>query len=371
MEVKLKYIYYISTMASLQNQYNLIKEGKGNKEIFLKEARSLFPQYVTNSQTFEEAVNALTSRNIISETLIDPVNVKKESTDWTKIFKENISATLKQTDKGVEELETRGYDYKDTKNIDNLDMNQMLAGYYAEMQKEENADKTEDQLEDIVIKNLLKDPYHYIKHGAFGMSIGYEEATPTKEVTGKFKSSGMEPVKLSEGKERLMEAAKEIAQARLLEEAKKSKFLKKLKELEKTSEVAALHHKITEIDTLIDGLNKKLTMSEGDDVKDMVNKSAVKEMKRDIKLLEKHKAKCMRELAKKASKAGVENPLKQEEKDVVMDEGTAAPDAPAAEHPHSVASAPNAFASMKRDVAAPVKPWNSMVKDILGSKIKK
>ena len=29
---------------TLQEQYNLIKEGKGNKEIFLKEAKLQFPQ---------------------------------------------------------------------------------------------------------------------------------------------------------------------------------------------------------------------------------------------------------------------------------------------------------------------------------------
>ena len=40
-------------MKSLQNKLNLIKEGKGNKELFLKEARAMFPNVVTGALTFD------------------------------------------------------------------------------------------------------------------------------------------------------------------------------------------------------------------------------------------------------------------------------------------------------------------------------
>ena len=46
-------------MKSLQNRYNLIKEGKGNKEIFLKEVKAQFPQYITNVQTFDQAIHSM------------------------------------------------------------------------------------------------------------------------------------------------------------------------------------------------------------------------------------------------------------------------------------------------------------------------
>ena len=51
-------------MKSLQNNYNLIKEGKGNKELFLKQAKREFPQHVTNVLTFNQAVSNLKERGI-------------------------------------------------------------------------------------------------------------------------------------------------------------------------------------------------------------------------------------------------------------------------------------------------------------------
>jgi hypothetical protein len=56
-------------MKSLQNQYNLIKEGKGNKEIFLKEVKAQFPQYITNVQTFDQVIHSLTEKGIINESI--------------------------------------------------------------------------------------------------------------------------------------------------------------------------------------------------------------------------------------------------------------------------------------------------------------
>ncbi len=41
---------------TLQQQYNLIKEGKGNKDDFLKSARRVFPEFVTSLTTYNDAV---------------------------------------------------------------------------------------------------------------------------------------------------------------------------------------------------------------------------------------------------------------------------------------------------------------------------
>ena len=41
-------------MKTLQEQYNLIKEGKGHKGVFMKEAKRLFPNVVPNSATFDQ-----------------------------------------------------------------------------------------------------------------------------------------------------------------------------------------------------------------------------------------------------------------------------------------------------------------------------
>ena len=38
---------------TLQEQYNLIQEGKGNAEVFMKAAKKQFPSFVRNSATLK------------------------------------------------------------------------------------------------------------------------------------------------------------------------------------------------------------------------------------------------------------------------------------------------------------------------------
>ena len=276
-------------MKSLQNQYNLIKEGKGNKEIFLKEVKAQFPQYITNVQTFNQVIHSLTEKGIINETITLVTSNTPIGKDWFKVFKENtenVKAELKDTDKEVVEKETAGYDYK-AKNNNNISTAEMLKGYYVEMKDPKNTEKTEDQIKAIVVKNLEKDPLFYVKDGEFGIKgLGYTDTHPglgpTKEVTGKYKSSGMEPVKLNEAKKRAIE--------------------KHIAEIEKMGEVAAWENRIMKIQEKIEELSNKMTVTEGDDVKDMVDKKAVKELKKDIALLTKKKALYEKQKAKAASR---------------------------------------------------------------------
>ena len=285
-------------MKSLQNQYNLIKEGKGNKEIFLKEAKAQFPQYITNVQTFDQVIHSLTEKGIINESLTLVSSNNPAGKDWFKIFNENVAAELKDTDKEVVEKETAGYDYK-AKNNNNISTAEMLTGYYLEMKDPKNAEKTEDEIKAIVVKNLEKDPLFYVKDGQFGVKgLGYKSEhpglpkdiygnyalgiEPKVKLTGKYKSSGMEPVSLNEAKKRAIE--------------------KHIKEIEKMGEVAAWDHRIGKIQEKIEELTSKMTMTEGDDVKDMVDKKAVKELKKDIALLEKKKALYEKQKAKAAKK---------------------------------------------------------------------
>jgi hypothetical protein len=55
---------------TLQDQYLLIKEGKGHKGVFLTEAKRQFPNIVRNAATFEEAAASLITKNIITENII-------------------------------------------------------------------------------------------------------------------------------------------------------------------------------------------------------------------------------------------------------------------------------------------------------------
>jgi hypothetical protein len=198
---------------TLQDQYLLIKEGKGHKGVFLAEAKRNFPQYVPNAATFEEAAASLKTKNIISENIVGLSVVagyepkKKESYETAfeaflaeaKKKKENedekVKAEEKKVSKKVEEDLSKIYDQKDDKNIDNLIFDQVMTGYYAEMKDPKNADKTMQQLKDMVIKNLAKDPIHYTKDGQFGVKgLGYVTEAPglgePKEAKGKYKSSG-------------------------------------------------------------------------------------------------------------------------------------------------------------------------------------
>ncbi len=184
-------------MKSLQTQYNLIKEGKGNKEVFVKNAKAQFPT-IPNHYGFNETVNELKHKNILNETMLGIVSAQPTTPDWFKIFNESITeakAEEKKPTKEVVDMETRGFDYKDKKNIDNVYGEEFLKGFYTEMNDPKNKDKTVEELKEIVAKNLAKDQLHYVKDGQFGTKgVGYTTEHPglgtPKEAKGKYKSSG-------------------------------------------------------------------------------------------------------------------------------------------------------------------------------------
>ena len=74
---------------TLQTQYNLIKEGKGNKAYFLKSAFRLFPDMLSPVNTFEDTIAILKNRSIISEGIGGLVTSGKKQ-DWHAIFNENM-----------------------------------------------------------------------------------------------------------------------------------------------------------------------------------------------------------------------------------------------------------------------------------------
>ena len=183
---------------TLQVQYNLIKEGKGDKAYFLKSAYRLFPDMVSQVNSFEDTTRILKNRGIISENIGGLVTTGKKQ-DWHTIFNENISALKeekeKEPSKEVLDKQKHAYDNKDEKNYDNLFGQEFLNGYYTEMKDPKNADKDVEELRAIVAKNLAKDISYYVKNGQFGVKgLGYTTEAPglgePKEPKGKFKASG-------------------------------------------------------------------------------------------------------------------------------------------------------------------------------------
>ena len=78
---------------TLQEQYNLIKEGKGHKDVFLKTAKSQFPNIVPNSATFEQTSALLKQRSVISEAIWGVTTGRTTQPDWFSIFNENVHNT--------------------------------------------------------------------------------------------------------------------------------------------------------------------------------------------------------------------------------------------------------------------------------------
>jgi hypothetical protein len=198
---------------TLQEQYNLIVEGKGNPSAFHKQVLKQFPNLFTAQSSFDQVVTVLKQKSIISEMVAQGLVSNSSEPNFFEIFNTNMAklneeakAEEKKADEYVNKAEKKTTKDKTDKNIDNQNGAEFLLGFYVESRNAKNVDKTVEEIRDIVVKNLSKDPLHYVKSGQFGVEgLGYTEDAPglgkTKEVKGKYASSGMEPVKLSESKQ--------------------------------------------------------------------------------------------------------------------------------------------------------------------------
>jgi len=196
-------------MKTLQQEYQLIKEGKGNKDHFLKMARNMFPEYIAHGNDFNAAVSILKSKSLLSEAVGGVITLSTSQPNWFKIFNEKIEEavgvkdtkeygdqnTFEKIDKDVQAALDHQFDNKDPKNIDNLYGQSFLLGYLTEMGDPKNAKKTVDELKSIVAKNMAKDINYYHTNASFGIKgIGYTKDSvgmgEPKAPKGKYKSSG-------------------------------------------------------------------------------------------------------------------------------------------------------------------------------------
>ena len=120
-------------MKTLQQEYQLIKEGKGNKDHFLKLARHMFPEYITSGNDFTSAVTILKGKSLLSEAAGGIVTMNSNKPDWFKIFNTKLNEVVgvknteeygdQNTFKADKEVETTldkaNFNNKDPKNIDN------------------------------------------------------------------------------------------------------------------------------------------------------------------------------------------------------------------------------------------------------------
>ena len=322
---------------TIQEQYNQINKGKGSKELFLKEVKRNYPHMIVNSATFKQAEEILLNRSVITENLAGIVNPNSNK-NWFQIFNDNINvikeetaaakkdeaikAEVKEPNKDVVELEVKGYDYKDDKNINNLSGEQVRLGLKFEMDKVRETVSDADlgdaikKAQDLVVKNLSSDPLYYVKNAAFGIEgIGYTDEAPGITVS---KSDKMEKIKLKENK--MISLLNILENGPLGEKpvVKKKKVKKetldsKLAEIDKQSQIVALETKIAHVDEIIEKKNTRLSMvTEDENLSELVDKTKIKVMQREVKDLERRKMK-MEKLYEKMSGKGYKKPVVDED----------------------------------------------------------
>ncbi len=248
----------------------------------------------------------------------------------TKKAKEDeaVKVDSKKVAKTVEEIEDHNFDYKNQNNLDNQIGQEVQNGVYFEAKQ--NPDKTIEEIKEIVGKNLAKDRQYYMKNAAFGVEgLGYQE-TELEEVTGKYASSGYSE-KLKVVKESLMgestidatELAIKSSQANAgieeearpdypdvdkdgdkeesMEKALKDKKAKKpkkesidskLAEIGKEAEAVKLEAQLDYLHEYIqEKLDRVASINEDENLSELIDKTKMKQMQREIKDLERKKMK--------------------------------------------------------------------------------
>jgi len=415
-------------MKTLQEQYNLIKEGKGHKDVFLKEAKSKFPGMINNAATYDQATHILKNRSVISENYIDlkPINTIEPTAkqNWedkfanflaeagdkslnpivnndmkanTKESEEKISSDSKlkfemetnQTGRykisdGVENIASHNYDYSPkVDNINNVNAQEMMSGVYCEIKNDPKL--TLEEAQEKVIKNLAKDSLYYVKEGQFGVAgLGYQQESaglPDVDSQWSVVKEGVQKVlkeslnsftaklnedSFDEARDKAIQASQEKAgmeeearpdypdidgdgdtkepMAKAAKDKEKKKKVKKesidsrLAEIGKEAEAVKLE---AQLDFLHDHIQEKVdrvnSINEDDNLKELIDKSKMKQMQREIKELEKKKSKMEKIYEKSCGKKYAKKEMVDETEEVdesfdsvvdkIMDQGKSREDA--------------------------------------------
>ena len=247
-------------------------------------------------------------KELINENYIDlkPIN-QIEATPKTsfenkfaEFLAEEAKIEEKKVTKEVEEVAESNFDYKDVKNLDNQIGQEVLNGIYFEAKQ--NPDKSLEEIREIVSKNLAKDGQHYINNAMFGVDGLKAETMKCEEVSGKHAASGYSDKVKEVVKESLMggttnivkeeEEEKEAPKPKKAKKAKKESIDTKLAEIGKEAEAVKLE---AQLDFLHDHIAEKLdrvnSINEDENLKELIDKAKMKQMQKEIKELEKKKAK--------------------------------------------------------------------------------
>jgi len=307
---------------------------------------------------------------------LDPI-VNTEEKVNTKEEDEKIKAEAKKVDKTVENVDSHNYDYK-TENINNVNAQEVLTGILCEINY--NKELTLDEAKELAVKNLSKDPLHYVKEGQFGVKgLGYTEPKVQENTGETYGGSGyseklkdgdtkMEIVKESLGqvittgnpnsfaaqsgeviKQMMAEKEEEkplpmdemedegtavsysdtmeakgkdldsdgdvdsddykLARDKAIKATKSKKTKKesietKLAEIGKAGDITKLEAQLEFLSNHIDEkIQRVSSINEDDNLKELIDKSKMKAMQKEIKLLEKRKSKMEKMYEKMCGKS--------------------------------------------------------------------
>ena len=334
-------------MKSLTEQYRLIKEGKGSKDVFTKTAKAMYPQYITNNASFNQTEKILKYRGLINESIIGDIIPQKKKESYETAFEKYLAeeakkssqevdtkAEVKKPSKEVDDLYDKNFNRKDTKNLDNVIFDQLMRGYYIEMKNPKNTDKTIEQVKDIVLKNLEKNPIFYVENGQFGVEgLGYTKDAPglgePKEPKGKYKSSGYGDLKEEKFRKVVNSLIREelnfnkeenlLREAinKMIREELNENVVKQIKSIRKESQIGALALEYKKIKEAIDTRRAQIErINEDESLSELVDKKQIKKVEKEIKALEKALDKTKKNIEKVKGKED-----KPKTKDVVTGEG--------------------------------------------------
>jgi len=269
---------------TLQEKYDAAQNGTGAKDVFLKEAKQLYSSLIPNAATFDQTVKILKNKSVLNENYVDlkPISVYEGRTQepWEEKYasflkeQEDAKAETTKISKYAEDTQKKGYDNSDVKNLDNQIGQEVLNGIAFEAR--ENPDKTLDEIRAIVSKNLAKDQLYYVKNAMFGeKGVGISDEVPGMKAS---KTDQMTTVKMKS-----------------INESKASKLDQRLKDIHKAGDIITLEAKMEAIDEEINAKNERINMiGENEDLAELVNPIKLREMKKEIKNLEREKAKLQK-----------------------------------------------------------------------------
>ena len=285
---------------------------------------------------------------------------------------------------GVENIASHNYDYSPkVDNINNVNAQEMMNGVYCEIKN--NPKLTLEEAQEKVIKNLAKDSLHYVKEGQFGVAgLGYQQESaglPDVDSQWSVVKEGVQKVlkeslnsftaklnedSFDEARDKAIEASQEKAgmeeearpdypdidgdgdtkepMAKAAKDKEKKKKVKKesidsrLAEIGKEAEAVKLE---AQLDFLHDHIQEKVdrvnSINEDDNLKELIDKSKMKQMQREIKDLERKKMKMEKIYEKSCGKKYAKKEMVDETEEVdesfdsvvdkIMDQGKSREDA--------------------------------------------